>query len=58
MSKQGVTEKSKEKEITVEPTDTFTERFAAGAVVAHTPDGFFIIDFLRPVVSLVRDDSR
>lgn len=34
-------------------TGDYTERIASAVVVATTPEGFFVIDFLRPVVSLI-----
>lgn len=37
-----------QEEVEIGITDTFTERIATNVVVAHTPEGFFIFEFLRP----------
>ena len=46
-------EKEERKERIVPHTDTFVERIAVNVIVAHTPEGFFVLDFLKPVVFLV-----
>jgi hypothetical protein len=50
--KEKAGEKKKE-ETEIEPTDTFVERIAEGTAISTTPGGFVIIDFLKPVISLM-----
>ena len=35
-------------EIVIGRTETFTERVATAVIVAHTQEGFFLFEFLRP----------
>jgi hypothetical protein len=54
--KKEIKEKAKEKkkeETEIEPTDTLVERIAEGAAISTSPGGFVIIDFLKPVISLM-----
>ena len=38
----------KDLEIVIGRTETFTERVATAVIVAHTQEGFFLFEFLRP----------
>jgi len=42
-------------EVEVPKTKDFTERLESAIVVAHTPDQMFIIEFLKPEISLYAD---
>jgi len=44
-----------EDEIEINKSKEFTERFETAVVVSHTPEGFFVIEFLKPEIILVGD---
>ena len=50
--KEKAGEKKKE-ETEIKPTDTLVERFAEGIAITTSPSGFILIDFLKPVISLM-----
>lgn len=37
-------------EVEIPKTETFTERFVTNAIITHTSDGNFILDFGRPAI--------
>ncbi len=44
-------------EVKVPKTSDFTERLEMAAVVAHTPEGLVILEFLKPDISLYADEK-
>jgi hypothetical protein len=42
--------KEEKEEVEIQKTETFTERFVTNAIITHTPDSNFILDFGRPVI--------
>jgi len=51
-------EKKGDEEKVIETTDSFVERFAASVVVTVGKENIVVIDFLKPVLSLVGKDGR
>jgi hypothetical protein len=50
-------EEKKEEEIEIKPTDTLVERFVEGIAITTSPSGFILVDFLKPVLSLMGTKS-
>lgn len=50
-------EDKKEEEVEIKPTDTLVERLAAGIAITTTPNGLILVDFLKPVLSLMATKS-
>lgn len=44
-------------EVKVPKTGDFTERLELAVVVSHTPEGLFILEFLKPEVFLYADEE-
>ena len=43
--------------VEVPKTENFTERLASGVIVSYGPDEMFLIDFLKPEISVYADET-
>jgi len=41
----------------LEPTKEHTERLAIGVIVGFNPEGLFVLEFLKPEISVVKDEE-